>query len=215
VSAGSHGRPSRAHRALALACLAGAVAAVAGCGAPGGGETRPLPPAEVPYGLLSPTETAAPTTPAPAAATSGARLYFVDGDRLLAPVPLPSPTGSTRDAVEAVLEQLAAGPSEAQRDQGLSNALGPEARLRLVDVQGGTARVEVSSSLPDPAPDRLPLGVGQVVLSVTSVPDVRAVQLVRDGTPLDVPRPGGARTSSPVTAQDYAALTAQASGDRW
>lgn len=196
-----------ARRATATV-VAGATAAVlAGCGAPGGGATRPLDPAEVPYGLLHPTATATPTSGSTDPATTTVRLYFVDADRRLAPVPLPLAGTSADEAVEAVLDLLAPGPTEAQREQGLSSALGPEARLRLVGLRDGTAQVEVSSSPVDPAPDRIPLGVGQVVLSLTSVPGVRAVQLVRDGEPLEVPRPGGARTSAPVTAQDYASLS--------
>jgi spore germination protein GerM len=49
--------------------------------------------------------------------------------------------------------------------------------------------------------------VGQIVLTATSVPDVEAVLMTRDGALVQLPIPGGALTSAPVTAQDYAELT--------
>ena len=54
--------------------------------------------------------------------------------------------------------------------------------------------------------ERLPLAVGQIVLSVTSAPGVDAVRLVTSGQPVDLPLPSGALATRDVTPEDYAAL---------
>jgi hypothetical protein len=50
------------------------------------------------------------------------------------------------------------------------------------------------------------LAVAQVVLTVTSVPGVDSVLVTRDGAPVELPLPGGALTSGPVTGRDYISL---------
>ena len=52
--------------------------------------------------------------------------------------------------------------------------------------------------------DRLPLAMGQLVLTVTSAPGIEAVQVGAAGEAVEVPLPGGALTDRPVTADDYA-----------
>jgi len=54
--------------------------------------------------------------------------------------------------------------------------------------------------------ERLPVAVGQVVLSVASAPTVRGVALQTYGRPVQVPLPGGSLTDGPVTATDYVDL---------
>jgi spore germination protein GerM len=107
--------------------------------------------------------------------------------------------------VERLLGYLTAGPTDGARAAGRSTALPPESRLSLVGLTAGTAEVEVDPETGISA-DRLPVAIGQVVLTVTSAPGVSAVALVSDGAPVQVPLPGGALTGEPVTAQDYASL---------
>jgi spore germination protein GerM len=73
----------------------------------------------------------------------------------------------------------------------------------LVD---GVADVEIRTTVEDPAADRVPLAVGQIVLTATSFPGVDAVRLLRDGRAVPVPVVGGALTAEPVRASDYSAL---------
>nr|WP_269457336.1 GerMN domain-containing protein [Pedococcus dokdonensis] len=109
-------------------------------------------------------------------------------------------------AVTEVLAQLAAGPAEPDRSAGLSTALGPDATVRLVGLEGQVARVDIVAGDQQPAPSRVPLAVAQIVLTVTSVPGVAMVLVTSDGSPVELPLPGGALTGAPVTAQDYASL---------
>jgi hypothetical protein len=82
-------------------------------------------------------------------------------------------------------------------------------RLDLVDVVDGTASIQITPSSQSPSADRLPLAVGQLVLTVTSVDGVDRVTFLQDGAPIEAPLPGGARTAQPVTAADYSSLLAR------
>lgn len=212
------------------------VAALAGCGVPGPGSER-VPPSEVPSGLRGPAPARGPggggepertTGSGATAALLAARapsVYLLDTEDVLVAVPLePSrattapaqappgaaPLGDDEATVLAtrLLRSLARSPTADQRDQGLSTALSPGVPASLVDVVGGTARVALRQPDRDPAADRLPLATGQVVLTVTSVPGITHVRLLRGREPTAVVLPGGARSDGPVTALDYADLLA-------
>jgi spore germination protein GerM len=191
-------------RARPVALLLGVVAILLGaCGVPDGGPTTTI--TQVPYGLQRPADTGT------ASPTHQARIrpfiYLVD-DQVLVPVEASAPgPADTAGTLGAVLEQLAKGPTETDRSAGLSTALGPDTAIKLVQLEGGVAHVDVSAGDQVPSPPRVPLAVGQIVLTATSVPDVDAVVMTRDGAPVQLPIPGGALTSAPVTAQDYMELT--------
>ena len=68
------------------------------------------------------------------------------------------------------------------------------------------ARISVVPSEKPPTADRLPLAVAQIVFTATSAEGVDRVQLLRNGRIIEVPLPGGARTSAPVGAGDYLEL---------
>ncbi|WP_432573242.1 GerMN domain-containing protein [Kineococcus sp. SYSU DK005] len=198
--------------AALLAAALGAALLAAGCGVPTG-EVRRVDAAQVPPELLE--TTGQPSGGSPTTGTApGPQVYFLDTEQVLVPVAAggEAPAGSGDGAggaderLAALLGRLAAGPGEGERADGLASALGPEVRLRVDGLTGGTARIEVSGLSDNLAADRLPLAVGQVVLTATSAPGIGAVQLVRDGEVLEVPLPGGERTAAPLGAGDYAPL---------
>jgi spore germination protein GerM len=192
----------RATRPVALLAVWAAVL-LGACGVPDGGPTTTI--TQVPYGLQRPadTDTSSPTHQA----RFRPFIYLVD-DQVLVPVEASSPDpADTARTLGAVLGQLAKGPTETDRSAGLSTALGPDTAIKLVQLEGGVAHIDVSAGDQVPSPPRVPLAVGQIVLTATSVPDVEAVLVTRDGAPVQLPIPGGALTSAPVTAQDYAELT--------
>lgn len=192
-------RPTAAVAALVLGL------AVA-CGAPRDDDARDIPDEDVPYALLSPAPAPKEVRSAVGPEVTTPSVFLVDREDRLVPVPLVLDVQDVDAVARQVLADLEDGPSEAQREAGLSSALGPGVRLELLDVDGSTARVDVTLVLRDPAADRLPLVVGEIVLSLTSVDGVDAVVLLRDGEPVEMPLPGGARTTEPVTAADYAEL---------
>ncbi|HEX3004897.1 MAG TPA: GerMN domain-containing protein [Angustibacter sp.] len=198
----------RTTRWAAAAVVASAL--LAGCGLPHDASARAVDPKQVPYGLLqsSPPATSDQSEPKSTNRTGQqAELFLLDSDDRLVGVPAgvgrPLTTSARLAALFALLER---GPDENQRGQGLSTAWTPGVRIQLRDFTNGTAQVEVAAGLKDPSADQLPLAIGQLVLSATSLREVDAVQLVRDGAPVEVPLPGGALTSAPLTRQDYASL---------
>lgn len=226
------GRQRGAAALLVLAVVCSA-SALAGCGVPNSTVER-VPSAQVPSGLVDPAPAGGPPGSGGGGQTAGggsgataalldARVpstYLLDGRTLVA-APLPrrqTATGPARPSsgvaadeeaavlVTVLLRGLNGGPTPAQRDQGLSTALGFGVPVTLVEVVGGTAHLALRQPDRDPSADRLPLAIGQVVLTVTSAPGVERVQLLREGAPTAVPLPNGVRTDAPVDALDYAVL---------
>jgi hypothetical protein len=182
---------------------------VTACGAPGPGTTRTVDSQDVPYRLLDPAdEDPAGASPGTGAEVTAPQVFLVDPERLLVADQVRVPVGDAASVTQSVLTVLAAGPSELQRARGLSTALAPDVQLRLVGLADGLASIALGP--PDSAPlaDRLPLAVGQVVLSATSVAGVDRVVLVQQGLPIEAPLPDGALTAEPLTASDYASLLA-------
>ena len=132
-------------------------------------------------------------------------VFWVDGDRIV-----PEATGDSCDVppdvlVEALLGALAAGPSDDARADGRSSAIPPDAGLDLIRIEGSSADVDIEP-MTSLSAERLPVAVGQVVLTATSTGAIQSVRLVSHGESVQVPLPGGALTVGPVTAEDYAAL---------
>jgi spore germination protein GerM len=196
------------------AAVVAAVAVLAGCGLPQDGEARAVDARSVPYGLLGPVATEAPTvTTLERAPSTQPRTYLLGPDEALEPVPAPvdlSQVVDTPKVLAALFELLAAGPTEAQRAKGLSTALAPGVQITVVAVHEGLVDVQVDASPKDPSADRLPLAIGQLVLTATSVEGVDGVRLLRAGVPVEVPLPGGALTSSPLRRSDYRELVVPA-----
>lgn len=183
--------------ALLLATLA-----VVGCGAPTGSPAQTIAP--VPYDLTVPPVPAAPTTtPTP---SPGPQVFLVRDEVLVAASSV-SEVGGVRGTAARALEQLVQGPADQQRTAGLSTALFAEVPLALVDLTDGLATVDIRAGEQAPGAARLPLAVGQVVLTLTSIRGIDEVLLTSDGTRIAAPLPGGALTTQPLNARDYAELT--------
>ena len=197
-------RPSRALRAM----LGGTLLVLAGCGLPGSSEVRRVDPESVPYRLLDSEPWSQPGQtrgPLPAGAPV---VFWLTSDDMLAPESVGAACTDPTDAIVAkLLAALMASPEESARSAGRSSAVPPSAQLTLLGVADGVAAVglEASTSL---AADRLPFAVGQLVLTLTSAPGIDAVRVSTAGDLVELPLPGGALTSRPVTGDDYASLVA-------
>lgn len=194
----------------AVTVLVAAVVGItaAGCGVPQDDSTRTIDPNRVPYDLLGtrPAQRPPPTPGTSGLAAVSPKVYFLDADDRPSPLPQPVVAAGTGATVDALIDRLAAGPTDTERAAGLSSALGPGARLGVLDVVDRVARIAVVPSEQAPAADRLPLAMAQLVFTVSSVEGIDRVQLVRRGRAIEVPLPGGARTSEPVGAADYLRL---------
>lgn len=188
----------RAALTLALVLLGAAT----GCGVPTGGPPETIPPADVPAALSSaPAATTPPATAPPAVGQPA--VYLLDGEDVLVPRSRPV-GGDVRDQVAELLDELAAGPSAAERDEGLTTAVPAQARLDLAQLSEGTATVELSSGSDAATGQESRRVVAQIVLTATSLPGVDSVLLSQDGAPVEAPLPDGELTTRPLTAADYA-----------
>ena len=176
---------------------------IGGCGVPDG--TPPEAITAVPYELSQPSSTPAPTRERPRA--SRIRVWMVR-DETLVPIVVAETGVDTLDAARSAVARLAAGPTDQERALGLSSALGPDVQLSVREVSGGTAVVDIRSEGQAPSAGQLPLAVGQVVLTLTSIPGVERVSLTAGGAPIQAPLPGGVLTERPLDARDYTYLVA-------
>lgn len=199
------GRISRVGR-VGLLAAAMSVLLVSACGLPGDGSVSTIDDASVPYRLLESGPPTVDTSGDAAAPRAEPQVYWLRDDGRLTPsATAASCAEPAEDVLERLLDELVAGPTDRARAAGLATAIPPESTLTLVGITDGLAQVEFDPETTISA-DRLPVAVGQIVLTVTSVAGVDAVALISDSAPAQVPLPGGELTNAPVAASDYAAL---------
>lgn len=183
------------------ACLL--LAATCACGPPTSG-VKDIDESQVPYNLLTDPAGSPPSTPSHPMRSHPA-LHWVDGDKLVVIPSSVSCRPADRQLLDELLAELVQGPGEEARDDGLSTAITPDTVLTVRDVDSGTVVLDLIAPSQISA-DRLPLAIGQIVLTVASAGDVDSVVLTNEGDPVEVPLPGGALTSDSLSAEDYAAL---------
>jgi hypothetical protein len=189
-------------RAAARLISSAAVALLAGCGVPTGGDAETIAPSEVPYGLLSPSATPPAPSTSPAV-EDPPRVYLIGPDDVLVPSGRDVDGAGLRQRLDDLLEQLGAGPTAGERDAELATALPPGVRLSVAAVDDGTVTVDLAGPGEAPSGEQSRLAVGQIVLTATSLPEIRAVLLTRAGEQLEAPLPSGELTSEPLTTADY------------
>ena len=189
-----------------VAALAGLVV-VAGCGVPRDDRPRAVPAGQVDPRLLG---TPSPTGTPAATGNSAFDVAFVTPENTLALTRRPVSPGPAVQQVAELLAALTAGPDNAEHAHGLSTALPSDVTLTLTALRQGEAVVAINGGAKDADPRRLPLSVAQVVLTLTSHPDVRAVRITSDGQPVEAPLPGGEVVDRALTAADYRSLLTRA-----
>ncbi|WP_020387392.1 GerMN domain-containing protein [Kribbella catacumbae] len=183
-----------------LACLL----LLSNCGVPEQSSPVRVPPADLPSPLRQ-GGSAEPTAQASVDPAKSYLVYFVRNDRLVG-LAREEAAGSAADRLDAILGSLAAGPTQSEEAAGITTALPPGLHLKVSEVRAQQAILDLSGETDGrSATDNL-LIVGQIVLSVTSLPGVNQVAFVRDGSPVEALLPGGALTADPLTASDYQAL---------
>ena len=110
-------------------------------------------------------------------------------------------------SLQLQIEHLLGGPSDAERNTGLTTAL--VGRSLTVELLGGAqAHVEIAEAEDGTARSDEIIAYGQIVCTLTSRADVNSVVFTRDDERLEVPRADGSLASGPLRGSDYAALIA-------
>ena len=175
-----------------------------GCGVPTGGAPETIAPSDVPYGLTSPTPSAPAVTSAPPREDLP-RVYFIDQAGVLVPSGRTVSGSTVRERLTDLLEQLANGPTTGELDDELATALPPGVRLSVAGLEDSRVTVDIAGGPDTPTGRESRRAVAQIVLTVTSLPEVGAVLLTHDGAPVEAPLPSGELSSGPLTAADYTA----------
>jgi hypothetical protein len=180
-------------RRAAVLVSAMAMALFASCGVPDE-VARPVDRDELPANLTEPPTTT-PTTDGGQVAV--ATVHWIRGRELVGESVL-FEAGPDTERLLALLERGPAG-----EDDRVRSAVSDEA-IASVTVRDGTAVVELAEVT---GPDQV-LAIGQLVLTLTSLPEIDQVRVQRDGEPVEVPLPDGTLVSRPLQAQDYSSLVA-------
>lgn len=187
-------RTATGRRAAPVAVLAMLLGA---CGVPTEESPRPVTPSGRLPVASPPVATA---TPRPGSLTE--TLYLVRDGMLVAV----SRSAIQPRPIDDQLSDLQAGPTQPEREAGLSSALtglaiDPQVRLRT-----GEAAVDVGSQPDDAGRNDQILAYGQIVCTLVSRPDVDAVAFYQNGERLGVPRADGSLVQGTLTCTDYASL---------
>jgi germination protein M len=171
--------------------------------APAGTSPEPAPtdPAETDTGE-EPSETDEESSEEPEpAADIRYRVWFVHGEGLHS---VNRTHEATRAVGAAALNDLLAGPSEAERSDGISTAVPEGTRLLGLVVSGGLATVDLSSEFESGGGSLSMMArLGQVACTLDQFPTVDGVSFRLDGEPVDVFSGEGIVLEKPVTCADY------------
>ncbi|AVT33676.1 hypothetical protein C6361_34290 [Plantactinospora sp. BC1] len=189
--------PLGSRRAAALPLLLAAV--VAGCGVPAEETAREVEP---PDGVTHAWATPTPPDPTPSIGAVPARLYLLRDGELVAV----TRHVDAAPSVDELVDNLLAGPTDAEQRDGLTSALLGNDIVVGVQVSDGRATVELTDTLDETGRSDQILAFAQIVCTLAAKPGVTAVSFTRAGQPVGVPRADGSLSEAPATAADYTSL---------
>jgi germination protein M len=182
---------------LTLACLATTLAVLgAGCGS------------EEAVSLGKPPAAGTTTTEPEPTGTTPSRLslevWFARDDGLVAVRRSHEPTPAV---ATAALRELLAGPSAAERGNGIGSAVPSGTRLLSLAIGNGVATVDLTSEYQSGGGSlSMQTRLGQVVYTLTQFPTVKKVRFRLDGSPVDVFSSEGIVLDHPVGRDEYVNL---------
>ena len=175
------------------------IAFPSGCGVPTESRPRAIPQDRVPAALSTP-----PSTPPTTDDRGDARftVFLIDGKRLRPA--LRTAAGSVTPATR--LEALRAGPTVDEVASGLGSALDEDTSIRISQVTGGVATLDLPPALAALVGSDQLLALAQLVFTLTEDPAIGEVIFTVDGKPVDVPVGDGTLTSRAVGRSDFPTL---------
>jgi hypothetical protein len=162
-----------------------------------------VPVDQAPRDLDRPRPASGASAPAPDGfGTAIERLYYVrDGQLARAVRRLSAPP-----TAQQMLNDLLAGPTHAEQQDGLTNALSTM-HIDGMTVTGRRAVVSIAQQPEQAGRSDEILAYGQIVCTLTSQgAEVGTVSFASAGRPLGVPRGDGSLSTEPLTLADYASL---------
>lgn len=183
-------------RRVLFAVVAAALFGLAACGVTVQDSPQEVEPPRGPHRALA---SGIPGVPEPGALRE--RLYFVR-DSGLVPVNRPVRAAPTP---ETLVRDLIAGPTDSERDAGLSSALSG-ATVMVAGHTNGRVTIELGPASDDIARSDQVLAYGQLVATLTARPETSSVVFTREGQQVGIPRADGALSRAPLTRADYATL---------
>jgi sporulation and spore germination protein len=169
----------------------------AACGIPAEDAPHPVQPPPGPFQGLA--------TPAPAVTESGPlleTLYFTRDGKLIAV----ERRVTQEPTAQRLVEDVIAGPTDAERTAGVGTALSGAGVIDGVRVQDGQAIVSLGPALQAAGRNDQFLAFGQIVCTLHARADVTSVVFTLDGQVVAVPRGNGSLTKTPLTTADYEGL---------
>lgn len=155
-----------------------------------------------PFSALASAQPAAPT--AGASGPIRQPVYFVKGGKV---APVTRGLDVATD-VEGLVALLRAGPTQAEQDAGFTTTLAGGQLVVGAHTEGTRAVVELAPAGEGSARSDEGLAYAQIVTTLCARPGIVAVEFVRDGQPVPVPRGDGQLTPGPLTPADYTDLIA-------
>jgi germination protein M len=180
-----------------LALLLTAIALLAGCGgeqaARPGGTTETAEPPQTGTGSAPPPE------------TSGLGVYFLRGESV---VPVHRQVPQTEAVGTAAVEALLAGPTDEERDLGLTSTVPDGTRLLGLTVADGTATVDLSREFESGGGSlSMTARLAQITFTLTQFPTVERVWLAVQGEPVYVLGGEGIPIDEPLMRDRFGDLT--------
>lgn len=187
-----------------------AISLLVACGVPQG-EVTVIDSKDLPAALRTPTTVSRSERPAGRADEPGdVNVYWIQ-DKLLVSEAI---TFESAPDVERVISLLERGPSNTEQASEVRSAVSQSEVVRGIARAGERVTVELSTDFAEVAGSDQVLALGQIVVTLTSVPGVSEVQFRRSGESLDVPVPDGSLVHRPVTRADYISLLSPESTKR-
>ena len=192
----------RGRVAAVAAVVALVVVALASCGVPEAGLTT-IEPSELPEALRSSTTTIDATS-GRSGPGGGVAVYWIRDDQLVAAT---TSSGVTPELtrIVAILER---GPGPADHRGAERSAVSRGDVVEDVAQDDAQVTIELDDGFAEVAGSDQVLALGQIVMTLTSIPSVGTVVFRQGGEPLDVPLPDGTLVRRPVDRADYTSLVA-------
>ena len=190
-------RPGRLVALVVALALAGA------CSAPVDSGPKTIRSASLPEGLRAESSSTTTTAP-PTGESDEVTVYFIGPENRLVPV---KRRVSRPVTVEKILQTLFAGPTTAERIEGLRTAISAETAVLGAPIEARIVTVDLSDDFAlGPLPEQI-AAYAQVVFTAFGVGEVRGVVFAQNGRRQEVPQGDGSLTSTPLGPAAFPELT--------